>query len=328
MQNHAPIEIGLVLYPGVQMSSVLGLADLLNYAGKFAAQQRGHQENPLRISHWQFSDTQSSVSQIHGMPVADDTPLSALILLPSLEEPLTPAIASHYVKWLCQKHAQGVMLCSVCAGAFLLGETGLLNGRRATTHWHYADAFFNRFPDVLLDTDKLIIDDGDLITAGGAMSWTDLGLRLVDRFLGPASMLATARLLLIDPPGREQRHYSAFQPKLTHGDRAILKLQHWLQATNAKDISLSVMAAQAGVGERTLLRRFLKATGMTTSEYCQRLRVGKAQELLQLSGFSIDKIAWEVGYSDTGAFRKIFFRIVGLTPGEYRKRFCANGTGS
>jgi transcriptional regulator GlxA family with amidase domain len=155
------------------------------------------------------------------------------------------------------------------------------------------------------------------------MAWTDLVLRLIDRHLGPLVMMETARRLLVDPPGREQSYYSTFTPRLNHGDGAILKVQRWLQATEARDIDLATLAMQAGLEERTLLRRFQKATGLTTTEYCQRLRVGRARELLQSSPLAADQVAWEVGYADAGAFRKVFTRIVGLTPAEYRKRFRA-----
>ena len=136
-------------------------------------------------------------------------------------------------------------------------------------------------------------------------------------------MVETARMLLIDPPGREQRYYSVFSPRLTHGDEAVLEVQHWLRATGAKEAALSTLAALARLEERTFLRRFRTATGMTTTEYCQRLRVGNARERLQSGRASIERIAWEVGYSDPGAFRKVFTRIVGLSPGEYRRRFGA-----
>src|SRR3546814_807600 len=159
------------------------------------------------------------------------------------------------------------------------------------------------------------------ISAGGLMAWTDLGLKLVERFLGPVAMAQTARMMLVDLPGREQRYYSGFAPRLTHGDAAILKAQHFLQANEGKETRLSILAEQARLEERTFLRRFQKATGMTATDYAQRLRVAKAQELLQFGQLPVERIAWEVGYSDPGAFRKIFFRIVGLAPGEYRRRF-------
>ncbi|EQB29636.1 hypothetical protein M529_22940 [Sphingobium ummariense RL-3] len=121
--------------------------------------------------------------------------------------------------------------------------------------------------------------------------------------------------------GREQRYYSDFAPRLDHGDGAVLKVQHWLQASGATDARLSSMAAIGGLEKRTLLRRFLKATGLPTTDYCQRLRVANAQELLRSSVLPIDRIAWEEGYADTSWFRKLYTRIVGLTPGEYRLRF-------
>lgn len=168
-----------------------------------------------------------------------------------------------------------------------------------------------------------MIDGGDIISAGGLMSWTDLGLMLVARFLGPVVMAETARMLLVDPPGREQRYYSGFVPRLTHGDAAILKAQHVLQASEGRKARLAVLAAEAGLEPRTFLRRFQKATGLTATDYAQRLRVAKAQELLQFGQQPIERIAWEVGYSDPGAFRKVFLRVVGLPPGEYRQRFHA-----
>ena len=155
------------------------------------------------------------------------------------------------------------------------------------------------------------------------MSWTDLGLKLVDRFLGPSVMLETAQILLLDPPGREQRFYSSFAPRLNHGDAATLRVQHWMQANRGKEAALSVLASHAGLEQRTFLRRFQKATGLTSTDYAQRLRVNRARELLQFSQQPVDAIAWEVGYRDPAAFRKVFHRVVGLTPGEFRQRFHA-----
>jgi transcriptional regulator GlxA family with amidase domain len=208
-----------------------------------------------------------------------------------------------------------VRLASICAGAFLLAETALLDGRTATTHWLYVERFNARFPAVRLDADQLLIDGEDLVTAGGLMAWTDLGLRLVDRYLGAKRMLDTARILVIDPPGRQQRYYSAFSPRLSHGDSAVLAVQAWLQETGAQDIALATLAQRAGLEQRTFLRRFRQATGMTTTAYCQQLRVGRARELLQASRLPLERVAWEVGYSDPGAFRKVFTRVVGLSPG-------------
>lgn len=323
MAHDEPVEIGLVLYPGAQLAAVLGLTDLFSLAGRIASSRRTQGSNLLRVSHWQLDTLGKVPVRIFDSAPDGEATLSVLVLPPGLGEPLSPEAAAPFADWLRNHHGAGVTLGSVCAGAFLLGETGLLAGRTVTTHWLHIEQFQARFPQARMDADQLIIDDGDIITAGGAMAWTDLGLRLVDRFLRPTVMIETARILLVDPPGREQRYYSPFSPRLTHGDTAVLKVQHWLQATDARDIVLATLAEQAGLEERTFLRRFQKATGMTTREYCQRLRVGKAREMLQFSRLPIDSIAWEVGYSDPAAFRKVFSRIVGLTPGEYRRRFSA-----
>jgi len=317
------MEIGLVRYPGAQMAAVLGLTDLFDLANRIAARHRKRATEVLRVSHWQLDAAGKTPVRVFTTAPDDTDALAVLLLPPCLEDPPSAATAAPFTDWLRRQHGLGVTLGSVCAGAFLLGETGLLAGRTVTTHWMYAELFQARFPDVRMDADRLIIDDGDIVTAGGAMAWTDLGLRLVDRFLGPTVMIETARVLLVDPSGREQRYYSPFSPRLTHGDAAVLKVQHWLQATDAREIALATLAARAGLEERTFLRRFQKATGMTTREYCQRLRVGKAREMLQFSRLPVDRIAWEVGYSDPGTFRKLFARIVGLTPGEYRRRFSA-----
>jgi transcriptional regulator GlxA family with amidase domain len=220
-----------------------------------------------------------------------------------------------------EHHEAGTTLCSICAGAFLLAETGLLAGRQATTHWIYANDLAKRFPGIRVDADQLVIDDGDIMTAGGVMAWTDLGLKIVDRLLGSTVMLETARFLLVDPPGREQRYYSNFSPILHHGDKSILNVQHWLQKKGAKDADLSSMSEKAGLEPRTFLRRFHKATGLKPTEYCQYLKVGKAREMLEFTNENIESISWEVGYEDTGAFRKVFQKIMGLSPGEYRTRF-------
>lgn len=322
MGQMASLEIGIVDYPGAQSSTILGLTDMFLIANR-VVERRGEQA-PLRISHWQrAAGAAVPERRFDSAPGADGRP--AVLILPSaLGDPPDRDAALPYAAWIRALHASGTVLSSVCAGAFVAAETGLLDGRTATTHWMYADAFRARFGATRLDIDRLIVEDGDIITAGGAMSWTDLGLKLLDRLLGPEVMFQTSRILLIDPPGREQRYYSFFSPTMTHGDGAILKVQHQLHATAAKDIALDAMVAASGLEQRTFLRRFRKATGMTTSEYCQRLRVGRAREMLQSRRLSVENVAWEVGYRDVGSFSKIFARTVGLTPGEYRQRF---GTG-
>lgn len=325
-QTVAPkAEVGLLLYAGCQTAMVHGMTDLLQIASDFSVKRGGP---PLRVSHWKTGDAQRIARCFDTQP-ADRRAFPDFVIVPGrLTGPASNSEAEPYVRWLKERHSGGAVLTANCGGVFMLAETGLLTGRPATTHWAFADQFRQRFADVRLDTDKIVIEDGEIITAGGLMAWTDLGMRLVDRIFGSTVMLETGRFLLIDPAGREQRHYSSFAPRLNHGDEAILKVQHWLQAKEARAISAAAMAQQARMEERTFLRRFKAATGLTPTEYAQHLRIGKARELLEFTKRPVDQIAWSVGYEDAGAFRKLFHRIMGLSPSDYRHRFGVAAAGA
>lgn len=316
------VEVGVLIYPDSLVSGVYGLTDMFRIANMYSDQHQA-QRPSIRISHWQCQQdgTIACIYDTHpGMP---NNPI-IIMLPPSLVEPSPAQAPKEICDWLTNKHDKGAVLCSICGGSFLLAETGLLKNRRATTHWLFSERMAARWPDIHVDADKMIIDDGDIITAGGVMAWTDVGLRIVHRLLGPTIMMDTARFLLVDPPGREQRYYSNFVPRLQHGDEKILKVQHWLQVNGARNVSLVSMAKQAGMEERTFLRRFQKAAGMNPTEYCQQIRVVKAREMLEFTQQNVEQIAWSVGYEDPGAFRKIFQRIMGLTPADYRHRFNAH----
>ncbi|MFT4046534.1 MAG: GlxA family transcriptional regulator [Solimonas sp.] len=317
----APIEIGVLVYPQAQLAAVYGLGDLFAVATRLAGEKHGRHAPALRVSHWRLAARGRRVQRAYDTHAGLPGEPAVLIVPPRLGEAPDARCSGRLAAWLRERHAAGAVLASVCAGAFLLAESGLLDGRTVTTHWACTDDLAARYPQLRVDGQPLIIDDGDIITAGGLMAWTDLGLRIVDRWLGPAVMAETARFLLVDPPGREQRYYSTFSPRLTHGDGAILKVQHWLQSRGAREISVTAMAAQAHLETRTFQRRFQRATGLRPLEYCQHLRVGKAREMLESGRQAVEQIAWRVGYEDASAFRRIFQKVMGLSPGEYRHRF-------
>ncbi|MEO1192941.1 MAG: helix-turn-helix domain-containing protein [Pseudomonadota bacterium] len=314
MQSAGEIShIALLNYPGAQQAAVLGLSDLLVTAARLQGDGR------LAVSLWdslQAGEWAKGQDQRDAEPAS---PFTALVLPPSLDGGAWQDEGDAWPDWIKARHAEGSLVCSVCAGSFLLAETGLLTGRRATTHWGLADRFAHAYPEVSLAIDEMVVDEGDVVTAGGLMAWVDLGLRLVGRFLGPETLQQTARYFLVDPGGREQRYYSRFAPRLDHGDIAILKVQHRLQPDSS--LSVAEMSALAGLGERTFLRRFQRATGLRPTAYLQQLRVARACDLLEGSRSSVGQIAWQVGYEDSGAFSKIFQRLMGLTPGDYRRRF-------
>jgi transcriptional regulator GlxA family with amidase domain len=321
VQSKIVAEIGLILYPDVQLAAVYGLTDLFRIAGDMSTTRDEAGARSIRVTHWRQSQTGEGADCVQDSHPGTPHAPSHLIAPPSLVMPDKMQSMRGFATWLAERHATGSTLCSVCAGAFVLGEAGLLEGREATTHWAFAEALAARFPSVKVDVDRMVIDDGDIITAGGILAWTDLGLTLVERLLGPGVMLDTARFLLIDPPGRAQRPYSHFMPRFDHGDAAILRAQHWLQANGAKEHSVAALAALAKLEERTFLRRFRGATGLRPTEYAQQIRIARAREALELSRRPVEQIAWEVGYGDPSAFRKLFQRITGLAPADYRRRF-------
>ncbi|PZQ20615.1 MAG: AraC family transcriptional regulator [Sphingopyxis macrogoltabida] len=323
LSNPSPAltEVGIMLYPDYQVGMVHGITDLLAVASRFAVD---HDRAPVRVSHWRLPESGGFARCFDSHPDEPAESEPTFLLVPgSLNRLLPLEETAPYARWLLDRHAQGTVLASNCGGAFVLAATGLLAGRAATTHWFFADQFRDRFPDVRLEIDRMVIDDGDIVTAGGLMAWTDLGLRIVERLMGPTVMMETARFFLIDPAGRAQNNYASFAPKLTHGDEAILKVQHWLQAQEGRVHAVADMAGEAGLEERTFQRRFKAATGMTAIEYAQHLRVAKARELLEFTRRTVDQIGWTVGYEDPAAFRRIFHRITGVSPAEYRQRFGA-----
>lgn len=313
------VEVGLLLYPGAQASAVHGLTDLFQVANRMAGQPLREHAMRIRLSHWQQEG--ATPRRVFDSHPGQATEPRFILLPPCLEQHRATLLDPSLCHWLRQQHQAGVTLGSVCAGAFALAEAGLLDRRPATTHWALADELARRFPSIRVDASRMIVDDSDIITAGGLMAWTDLGLMLVARLLGPTVASETARFLVVDQPRESQQAFSGFVPRLDHGDSRILSVQHWLRQQPRHTASLAQMAAHAGLGERTFLRRFNTATGLKPSEYCQQLRVAKAREWLEFSSRSIDAIAWEVGYRDPGAFRKVFNKLVGLSPGEYRRRF-------
>ena len=213
----------------------------------------------------------------------------------------------------------------MCSGAFILAETGLVAGHSVSTHRICAEALAKRFPEITVDTNQRIIDDGDIITAGGFLAWVDVGLLLVDRLLGGAVRAETARFILSDPAASAARYFPGFAPRQTHGDTAVLKAQEWVHIRDGRDVSLASMAAAAGLERRTFLRRFANATGMTPIEYCRAVRIARARELLESGNTPQKEMAQSLGYKDVASFARVFRKATGSAPGAYRKRFGHNG---
>jgi transcriptional regulator GlxA family with amidase domain len=236
-----------------------------------------------------------------------------------LEQTLAPAIPLH--AWLQEAMKQGTVIASVCTGSFVLAEAGLLDDQVATTHWRAAPLFRSRYPHIRMDEDQLLVDNGQIICAGGASAFADLCIHLVERFASPAVALACSKMLVLDGRRMEQTPYMAFYSQKAHQDEPIRKAQTWLEAHYADALTIDDVADIAGLGTRTFKRRFKEATGETPIGYLQHLRIEAAKHLLESSREQTARIIWSVGYEDASSFRRLFKRLAGCTMEQYRKRF-------
>ena len=309
-------EIGLLIYPQCQLSAVYGLTDLFRIAVDWAEGDR----HGVRVTHWQRQDDGPPICIWDSHPV-EPHKLDYIITPPSIVMPERMQAMPQESEWLNAQHQSGSRICSVCAGAFVLAESGLLQGRRVTTHWAFAKELAARHGDIDVADRNLVLDDGDIISAGGILAWTDLGLTLVERLFGRSTMLSTARFLVIQPPRTTQLPYTEFIPDFDHGDAAILRVQHHIHADLKVALKLDDLSKIAGLGLRTFIRRFAKATTLNPNLYVQQARIAKARSILELTDHPLDQVSWEVGYKDPSAFSKTFQRHSGMSASEYRKNF-------
>lgn len=320
-----PIEIAIVLRDQVMLGIVHGLTDLFRITDDLSRIRLGSEDPVIRLCHYADTGAGGIMRTFDTVPDAATQDARAgptVVIIPPCETAALSIETDHrWSDWLSARHAEGAVLGSICGGTFLLAQTGLLDGRRATTHLLCAPDLATMFPAVQVDFDALLTEEDDLITVGGVMAWTDLSLVIVRRLLGAVAMMQTARFMMIDPPGREQRFYRTFSPAMDHGDAAILKTQQQLHACGPLKASVTDMAGWSGLEMRTFARRFHGATGLRPNEYHQRLRVEKARELLENTRTPISQVAYDVGYGDPASFRSTFSKLTGLSPSDYRKRF-------
>lgn len=302
------INVVIIDYPNSLQSAVQGFKDLFFLTNKIVI------ENQL--------DMQFSVNIVQPDKKLDNVIQTDIVILPpNLDGNYYNTPQPKLLKFLNNAHQTGAILCSACAGTFILAKTGLLDNRAATTHWGLADKFSEQHPKVILKIESLLINDGDIISAGGLMSWIDLGLEIVAQFTQPHIMRALGKYLIVDTGKREQRYYSSFTPLFSHGNQQILPVQHYIQTNYNQSLKISLLANLACMSDRTFLRQFTNATGLKPTQYIQRIRVQKACELLESTTQSFEQIALNIGYDDVNSFRKVFLKVIGLSPSAFRARF-------
>ena len=298
-------NLAIIAYKGAQQSALHGLGEMFDVANRLVDEDTGPQINHQILKP-------SDVEYAKGV--------DAIILPPNLTGKRGDG-DQILLRWIMHQHLAGTIICSACAGSFWLGHSGILDGRTATTHWTLEADFRSRFPKVHLNPEHILVDDNDIVTAGGVMAWMDLGIHLIGRWLGSTVVSRTCRQMLIDPTGREQRNYRSFRPNMAHKNQPIRALQIWMESNVDADLSVGALALQAGFSVRSLHRKFLSSTGLSVNRYVQELRVEKAKGLLELTALTVNEICWQVGYQDVSAFNRLFKSISGLSAGEYRHRF-------
>ncbi|MBS1563521.1 MAG: helix-turn-helix domain-containing protein [Bacteroidetes bacterium] len=247
-----------------------------------------------------------------------------VLLIPSFK---THAVARSaqlncaFIPWLQEQHRAGAAIASFCTGAFLLGATGLLNNRPATTHINADLAFSRAFPSVILKPDAVVTEKDRIYTSGGATNSFHLMMRLVEIYCGRKAAVRTAKLFSVDMDRNRQTYFGTFTPTESHGDDLVKQVQqnirqHFREVNTIEEIITSIPSSR-----RNLVRRFKQATGITPIEYLQKTRVEAAKQLLVHSRQSIMEIMLESGYNDFKSFRLIFKKNVGMTPTAYRKKF-------
>lgn len=223
--------------------------------------------------------------------------------------------------WLRRMHGNGSQIASSCTGSFLLAETGLLDGKLATTHWGYVDQFRERYPRVRLKPEHLITNEIGLLCAGGGSAWLDLSLFLIEQHLGHDLATQTAKALVIERKQHSQAPYSTSQGQKYHKDTEILRAQSWMEGHLREKISIDQLGERFGMSSRTFKRRFKQATGDTPLAYLQSLRIEAAKKILESTRMPIEQVTCKVGYEDSSSFMKLFKRRTGISPQNYRNAF-------
>ena len=247
-----------------------------------------------------------------------------LVVVPGLDDELESSFERNaaWAPWIARWHQEGAVVASSCSGAFLVAEAGILDGRTATTHWMYAAHMQRRYPAVRVVAERLMVDHGDVITSGGATTFLDLALYLVERFAGRERANAAARVLLIDGARTSQLPYATYgAAHREHDDDVVHRVQDVIDANLSSALLIADLAYDAGLSSRTLTRRFQSTLRCAPQSYIQLRRIDTARRLLETTDNAIDTIRRQVGYRDPASFRRVFRHHTGLAPSEYRYRY-------
>lgn len=320
-----PIPLAVLVLPDAFMSSVMGFIDMFSVPGSVLREPRSFAA--YTVAESSQVDVGPNRLPLHVDRAIDTADVPAIVVIPALvidDDDWVPGRYPKAVAWLRAMHARGALICSACSGSLLLAETGLLDGRTATSHWALDQVFRRVFPRVKLRVDRaLVIDEEDdrLVMSGAAAAWHDLAMYLVARFAGPATASAVAKFFMMQWHNSGQAPFRRFHEELRHGDAAVLRAQSWLRSHWSGDRPVEGMTRAAALPERSFARRFRKATGCSPIEYVHGVRIEYAKQALEESDESVEEICRRCGYEDSSFFRRLFKRATSLTPADYRRKF-------
>ncbi|PZR23506.1 MAG: AraC family transcriptional regulator [Citrobacter freundii] len=246
-----------------------------------------------------------------------------LIIVPSLVRDFQKAVKGNQllIDWIGVQYRNGAEVASICNGVFLLASSGMLDGKNCATHWSAAETFRGMFPNVNLLADKLITDEDGIYTNGGAYSFLNLLVYLIEKYYDRQTAIFCSKVFQIELDRQSQSAFSIFKGQKQHGDDLVIKAQEYIEKKLDEKISVEELSSHFAIGRRNFDRRFIKATGNTPVEYAQRVKIEAAKKSFETTRKTINEVMYEVGYADLKAFREVFRKITGLSPLEYRNKY-------
>lgn len=306
------------------LSSIIGAFKLFTRANDYRKEREGEPLFKIELAgiseKVEFYDGLFSVKPHTSISCIAKTDL---VIIPSLNHQYEKALYGNQqlITWIAEQYKNGAEIASICTGAFLLAATGLLDGKSCSTHWIVADRFRDQFPDVDLQADKLITDEQGIYTNGGAYSFLNLMLYLIEKKYDRQTALFCSKVFQIEIDRQSQSEFIIFKGQKLHGDEIVREAQLYMESNLREKISVEQLSSGLAVGRRHFDRRFVKATGNTPLEYLQRLKIESAKRAFETTRKTINEVMYEVGYSDTKAFREVFRKVTGMSPLEYRSKY-------
>lgn len=246
-----------------------------------------------------------------------------LVVLPALYGQMRDAVDQNLtaIPWILKMHEAGAEVASLCAGSFLLGATGLVDGKKCSSHWAHYQEFREMYPNVEIVEGSVITDEGNIYSSGGASSLWNLLLYLLEKYSDRDTAILAAKYFAIDIDRDNQNAFTIFTGQKDHGDEAVLKAQQLIEQDYANRVTIDELADKVNVSKRSFERRFKQATNNTLIEYLQRVRIEAAKRRFEASRKNVAEVMYDVGYTDTKSFRDVFKKVTGLTPIEYRNKY-------